>query len=327
MVRLALIGCGKHMQTTLLPYLMRLEGYEVEVCVDLDEDAVRRVQHMSHAKSWAYQVEDIDINDIDAALIAVPGNKVYSITHYLLHHNIACFVEKPPASTTEEVDDLLRIAHARNIYVQVGFNFRYAEAIDELHSRIIAHAGDPFTVNIEFRSKHPSGPEWGRTDPVEAWVYHNGVHALDLLQWTLGNVHQVHANIIQTCEGKFVIVALMKHVNGSISTIKMGSLTDKFDLRMEVFTSDAHQFYLPHLGEVILSLRHGKVVGELLYRTSNLDNGWGRAGYGPELRYFLKHYHQCECSSPSLLDALKASQLCDAVMYSLRTEAPYKLVV
>src|SRR6266487_5343054 len=140
MVRLALIGCGKHMQTTLLPYLMRLEGYEVEVCVDLDEDAVRRVQHMSHAKSWAYQVEDIDINDIDAALIAVPGNKVYSITHYLLHHNISCFVEKPPASTTQEVDDLLRIAHARNIYVQVGFNFRYAEAIDELHSRIIAHA-------------------------------------------------------------------------------------------------------------------------------------------------------------------------------------------
>ncbi len=34
MPKLALIGCGKHMQKTLVPYLLQLEGYEVAVCVD-----------------------------------------------------------------------------------------------------------------------------------------------------------------------------------------------------------------------------------------------------------------------------------------------------
>ncbi len=259
---------------------------------------------MSHAKTWAYNIEDIDLPSINAAFIAVPANEAYKVTRYLLQHDIACFVEKPPANTTQEINALLQIAQARNTYVQVGFNFRYTEAMHELYSRITTYAATPYIAHMEFRSKHPSGPEWGRTDPVEAWMYHNGVHALDLLQWISGSVQQVQANILRTDAGKFIIVALMKHLNGSLSTIKMGNITDKFDVRMEVFTSNADQFYVPHLGEVVLSQRHGKVAGEVLYRTSNLDNGWGRSGYGPELKHFLQNYQHPEHGSPSLLDAL-----------------------
>lgn len=320
MPKLALIGCGKHMQKTLVPYLLQLEGYEVAVCVDSDEVSVKRVMQMSHAKTWASNIEDIDLPSIDATFIAVPANEAYKVTRYFLQHDIACFVEKPPASTTQEINALLQIAQTRNTYVQVGFNFRYTEAMRELYSCIATYGITPYIAHIEFRSKHPSGPEWGRVDPVAAWMYHNGVHALDLLQWTLGSVQQVQANILRTDEGKFIIVALIKHLNGSLSTIKMGNITDKFDLRMEVFTSNADQFYMPHLGEVVLSQRRGKVAGEVLYRTPNLDNGWGRSGYGPELKHFLQNYQHPEYGSPSLLDALRASQLCDAIMLSVQTE-------
>lgn len=322
---LALIGCGKHMQTTLVPYLMQIEGYNVEVCVDLEEASAKRVMQMSHAKTWAKSIEDIDLHTIDAALIAVPANEAYQLAHYFVRHKIPCFIEKPPASTTEQIYSLLQIAQKNTGYVQVGFNFRYAEAPRVLYSHIATQTSTPCIANIEFRSKHPSGPEWGRINPVDAWLYHNGVHALDLLQWTLGTVQQVQADIVRTHEDKFIIVAQMKHSNGSISTIKMGNLTDKFELRMDVFTSHADQFYMPHLGEVILSSRQGRFSGEVLYRTSNLDNGWSRSGYGPELKHFLKHYGQYEQSSPSLMDAFRASLLCDAIIQSLETQAPYKL--
>ncbi len=325
MSKVALVGCGKHMRTTIVPHLTQLEGFEVEVCVDIDEFAAQKVQRASHAKSWANRIEDVDIGNIDAAIIALPAYANYQMTSYLLNRGVACFVEKPPASTTDEVNTLLQLANAMEVYVQVGFNFRFAEAVVAFYTHVAKYRNGPCTATIEFRSKHPSGPEWGIEDPIAAWLYHNGIHALDLLLWTVGDAHRVNAYITRTYEEKFTIVAMIEHRNSSVSTVILGTLTDKFDLRADLYTSDAHRFYLPHLGEATMLIRNGRVAGDVLYRTINLDSGWGRTGYGPELKHFLDNYDKCKNSSPSLLDALKASQLCDAIMYSLKTGTIYTL--
>lgn len=317
MVKVALVGCGKHMRSTLVPHLAQLEGFEIEVCVDLDQEAARRVQHISRARRWASRLEDVETDGIDAAIIALPANVSYQVTSSLIEHGISCFVEKPPASTTEEINALLQLAHAMEVKVQVGFNFRFAEAIVAFSRYVAEYSNGPCTATFEFRSKHPAGPEWGREDPEAAWLYHNGIHALDLLQWLVGDAQQVHAHITRTREGKFTITAMIEHYNNSVSMLELGTLTEKFDLRATLNTSDGHRFYMPHLGEAVMLTRHGGVGGEVLYRTGNLDNGWARTGYGPELEHFLQNLGKGMNAAPSLLDALKASQLCDAIMNSL----------
>jgi len=319
MVRIALVGCGKHMRTTLLPHLAQLEGFEIEVCVDLDEEAAQRLHHLSHAKRWATQLEEVDTEGIDAAIIALPANASYQVTSSLIKHGISCFVEKPPAGTTEEINALLQLARAMEVNVQVGFNFRFAEAIVAFSSCVAEYSNGPCTATFEFRSKYPPGPEWGKEDAKAAWLYHNGIHALDLLLWIVGDAQQVHAHISRTREGKFTITAMIEHHNNSVSMLELCTLTEKFDLRANLTTSDGHRFYVPHLGEAVMLTRLGRVGGEVLYRTGNLDNGWARAGYGPELQHFLENHGKSMKASPSLLDALKASRLCDAIMYSLTT--------
>ena len=323
MSKIALVGCGKHMRSRLVPCLAQLDGFEVEVCVDRDEGAAQAVQLRSRAKSWATSIEAADMSNIDAAIIALPSDASYGVVSYLINRGVACFVEKPPANTTDEIRRLVQLASAMEVHVQVGFNFRFAEAITTLFAHVSEYRECPCTASIDFRSKHPSGPEWGIEDPVAAWLYHNGVHALDLLLWTLGDVRRVNASITRTTDEKFTIVAMTEHVNHSAAILRLGTLTEKFDLRTDLFTPDAHQYSLPHLGEVVMLLQNGKVAGELLYRTSNLDNGWGRAGYGPELQHFLSKYRTHNGASPSLLDALKASELCDAIMHSLKTGTAY----
>ena len=317
MSRLALVGCGRHMRNTLVSYLRQLEGYEVEICIDLDETAAMAVQQIVHANSWARDIEEIDSENIDAAIIALPPQAAYQVTSCLIKKRIACFVEKPPASTTDEMKDLMQLAREMEVYVQIGFNFRFAEAISALHTCVRDYSHTTSIANIDFRSKHPSGPEWELTDPVAAWLYHNGIHAIDLMLWTMGEVHQVNAHITHTDEGKFTIIALLRHANNSISTLKMGTLTDKFDLRAMVYTSDACEFYLPNLGEVVMQRQKGRVGGGVIFNTNNLDNGWRRTGYGPELQYFLDNYQKHEKNWPSLIDAMKASQLCDSIMNCL----------
>jgi predicted dehydrogenase len=319
MVKIALVGGGRHMRTTLVPHLARLEGIGVEVCVDTDEETARRLQYMTGARGWAASIEEIDTDSIDAAILALPANAHFHVASYLIDHGIACFVEKPPANTTDEIKVLQQLASAREVNVQVGFNFRFAEAMVAFHTRVAEHRNGPCTAAFEFRSKHPSGPEWGIEDPVAAWLYHNGVHALDLVLWTVGDAQQVYASIARTREEKFTIVAMIEHSDASVSTLELGTLTDTFDLRANLYTADACRFSLPHLGEAAMLTRNGRTAGEVLYRPGNLDSGWGRAGYGPELIHFLENYSRYREVSPSLLDALKASELCDAMMYSLRT--------
>jgi predicted dehydrogenase len=326
MSRLVLVGCGRHMRNTLVPYLRQLEGYEVDTCIDLDETAAMTVQQAVHAKSWERNIEEIDTGKIDAAIIALPPRAAYQVTSCLIKKRIACFVEKPPASTTDEMIDLLKLAREMEVYVQIGFNFRFAEAISTLHACLRDYRDTTCIANIDFRSKHPSGPEWELTDPIAAWLYHNGIHALDLMLWTMGEVHQVNAHITYTDEGRFAIIALLRHANNSISTLKLGNLTDKFDLRVMVYTSDACEFYLPNLGEVVLLRHKGRVGGEVLFDTNNLDNGWKRTGYGPELQYFLRNYQSFEKNCPSLIDAINASQLCDAIMACLQTDSTVTLI-
>ena len=326
MSRLALVGCGRHMRNTLVSYLRQLEGYEVETCIDLDETAAMAVQQIVHANFWARNIDEIDRGNIDAAIIALPPEAAYQVTSCLIKKRIACFVEKPPASTTDEMKDLMQLAREMEVYVQIGFNFRFAEAISALHTYVRDYRDTSCIANIDFRSKHPSGPEWELTDPVAAWLYHNGIHAIDLMLWTMGEVHQVNAHITHTYEGKFTIVALLRHANNSISTLKMGTLTDKFDLRVMVYTSDACEFYLPNLGEVVMQRQKGRVGGEVIFNTNNLDSGWRRTGYGPELRYFLSNYNKYEKSWPSLLDAIKASRLCDSIMDCLQTGSTVTLI-
>lgn len=321
MLKIALVGCGKHMRTTLVPYLHQLDGYEVDVCVDIDENAARTLQRVTHARGIATSIEQVDTSRLDAAVLALPTHAAYLVAYYLIQQRVPCFVEKPPANTTAEIEALSQLADTMGVYVQVGFNFRFAEAVVAFHNYGKDYRDTPCTANIEFRSKHPSGPEWGIDDPVEAWLYHNGVHAIDLLLWTLGDVRQVDAHILRNAEGKFTIVALIEHENTSVSTVKMGNLTNKFDIRVDLSTPDAGQFSMPHLGEVSMPVRDGKIAGEILYRTSNLDNGWSRAGYGPELQYFLENCRYSISSFPSLTDALRASRLCDAIMSRVRAEA------
>src|SRR5712691_9385039 len=109
MSRLALVGCGRHMRSTLVSYLRQLEDFEVKTCIDLDEAAAREAQKMVHADCWAKSIDKIDRGDIDAAIIALPPEAAFQTASCFIKQKIACFVEKPPASTTDDMKDLMQL--------------------------------------------------------------------------------------------------------------------------------------------------------------------------------------------------------------------------
>lgn len=325
MTRIALVGCGKHTKDTLATYLKRLGQLEFEVCVDLVLDSALAVQTELNARSSANSVEAIDISKIDLAILALPPGAAFEVAKYFIDRSVPCFVEKPPAASTADIASLMQLAQSRSVYVQVGFNYRFADAVRVLHNQISANSEAGCILSIDFKSKHPSSSEWGVEGQLESWLRNNGIHAFDLLQWFSGKITKLSTGLFKGNEARFIVTILAQHSTGSISMLRIGNLTDRFDFRMTIHNTSSDQIHMPHLGEVIMEFRSGRLAGEILYRTRNLDNGWSRAGYGPELEYLISHYSEPHCSFSSLQDALIASELCDVTLNKLRKDN-YKLL-
>jgi predicted dehydrogenase len=329
LLRLALVGCGRQMQQNLFPFLQRIRGYQVVACVDPDLSMAAEVQALAHGAVRADSVEALDLKTVDAAVLAVPPEPSYRLTRQLAERGIDCFVEKPAGPSTPALQDLEHAVCRSGRHVQVGFNFRYAETLQRLHELSTDTRASPCSVTIDFYSRHPSAPQWGVDTTLEAWIRHNGVHALDLARWFVPSpVVQVDAHAIPGGPDRFQVNLFLRHDDGSLSTLRMGNHVKRFLMGVTVQGMDGSRYSAPSLERVTLELSDGLPYGQELHSTRNLDHGWARSGFGPELQAFVdacrgkrgEHQtngHPPAKDAPSITDALAASALCDRAMEAL----------
>ncbi|GAA2362906.1 hypothetical protein GCM10009854_48220 [Saccharopolyspora halophila] len=321
-LRLALIGCGKQMQKNLLPFLQRASrDHRPVVCVDPDIEQADRVRALSGAPATATSIEDLDADKVDAAIVAVPPQPSAEIAEQLLRQGIHCFVEKPAGPSTPSLHRLSEIADkTSDVHLQVGFNFRYAAALRQLHDVTVSTREHPCWLQIEFLSRHPSAPQWGVETTVESWIRQNGVHAFDLAQWfNTSPVQRVDGHRLPTTEpDRFLAVIGLHHADGSHSMLRVGNQTQRFHVSAAVHASDGSVYSAPSLESVVLSRDAGMPAGTQLFGQKPLDHGWERSGFGPELEAFMATcLDRSSPRFPGIIDALAGSQLCDQALSEL----------
>lgn len=327
LLRIALVGCGRQMQQNLFPFLQRIRGQQVVACVDPDLSLAAEVQSLAPGAICVGSVDSLDLETVDAAVIAVPPEPSYRLTRHLVEHGIDCFVEKPAGPSTPALQDLDHVVRRSGRHVQVGFNFRYAETLQRLHELSRDARTTACSVTIDFYSRHPSAPQWGVDTTLEAWIRHNGVHALDLARWFVPSpVVQVDAHVIPGNADRFQVNLFLRHHDGSLSTLRMGNHVKRFLVGVTVQGMDGSRYIAPSLERVTLDLADGLPFGQELHATRNLDHGWTRSGFGPELEAFVDACRGTRSGqlangfsqdAPSIADALAASALCDQTMDEL----------
>ncbi len=324
-VRLALIGCGNQMQKNLIPFLQRTsQDYMPVVCVDPDATRATYVQTVTRAYEWKSSIDGVDVSSIDAAIIAVPPQASAELTEALVRQGVHCFVEKPAGPSTDRLRKLAAVLGdtPSNVRVQVGFNFRYAEAIRQLHALTSDVRNSPCAITIEFYSRHPSSPQWGVDTTVESWIRQNGVHAFDLARWLIPSpIARTDEHILVANDpDHFLATLTMHHTNGSLSTLRLGNQTQRFLVSVSVHAADGSVYSAPSLENVVLSRNAGMPSGMQLFGIKNLDHGWARSGFGPELEAFLTACSRGRSTGPypTVDDALAGSVLCDKVLAGIQ---------
>lgn len=204
-VRVAVLGLGS-MGRQHVRVLSQLPDAEVVLAVDMSAEARARVEENMSVRTsddWRYSLE----SDVDAIVNALPTPDHYEVTRALLESDKHVLVEKPIAVTSEEAEDLLRMAGRAQCVFMVGHVERFNPAVRALRALVLkGDLGEP--VTIAARRVGVARPVAPRTDVVTDLAIHDIDIAGHLLPdeqgllvfasgWTLGaNQLEDHADLV-----------------------------------------------------------------------------------------------------------------------------------
>ncbi len=147
-VRAAVVGLG-YWGPNLLRVLYEQPDVDVRYVCDLDPERLARTtgRYPSVQGTSSYQ-DLLDDPELDAVLLATPVHTHFELARSALEAGKHTFVEKPIASSSEEADELVRLAEEGGLSVMCGHTFLYSPAVRAVKDLIDAgELGDIYFVS------------------------------------------------------------------------------------------------------------------------------------------------------------------------------------
>jgi len=234
-IKLAIIGCGWITENGHVPGLLKLgEDLECTLLADPSRKRRDRIGDMLKVPPAArYEdLADAQLTDIDLALVATPHLSHYGIAETLIRRGISIILEKPPASTPEQLKKLvqLSIEYDTDIFVVHNYTYRpiFAAALEAVSRGDI---GDIFMFrahvydHAHFPGVEEFDPDWRTKDSLAGagCFADNGYHYLYLATALTGSpVGKVTAHMATARPGVDVeelALATLVHENGALTSI------------------------------------------------------------------------------------------------------------
>ncbi len=137
-------------------------------------------------------------NDLDAVIVATPPHLHAPISIAALKRGLHVLCEKPLASTLDEAQAMVAAAGEAGRVLKCGFNHRHHPAVQQARRWVDeGRIGEPIFIRARYGIGGRPGyeQEW-RADPTVVsggQLMEQGIHAVDLARWFLGEFSQVAA--------------------------------------------------------------------------------------------------------------------------------------
>lgn len=225
-IKIGWIGCGRHATWMLMPQLAR-SGFEIAAVCDRDEAAARHAARQFGATAIYADYEDMIANaDIDAVGMAVGPDIHFRATLAAIRRGLPVFMEKPPAATAAQAEELLRASEKARVPVAVGFMKRYSTG-NRIAKNILD--GGSFGQVLGIHGSYMTAPTYftGEVDYTGFYLHHC-VHYMDLITWFSGSEFadlRLRKNV--SAPGKMLLHLNFECENGVIGTIVMGTVQSR----------------------------------------------------------------------------------------------------
>lgn len=324
--RIAFVGAGNHATESLYPNIAHIPEFDLVAVCDLVADKARYAARRFGAPEWFTNVETmLERVQPQGVCICGPGMMHYEVGLQVLRRGIPIFIEKPPAETLAQVQELAETARQRSTWGMVAFMKRFAPA------NLVAKeymANPAFGRLSSITLIHGSGPY----DDVRRMLLYNGIHMIDLGRFLAGDVESLFAYCL---DGKTKAVSvIMRFQNGAVGQLNMNSGQSWSDCFEQTYISGDGVGILIDASRAteVMSAAGRFAQGEGLqlygwsnrYYVSGNMAGWAAGGhytrgYWGELSRFARAVAGQVTATPTLDDGVAAMRLIEAIMRSVES--------
>ena len=124
---------------------------------------------------------------LDALLICVSADQIFSVTEKLIPKQTPLFIEKPPGLVPKETDTLFKLADENGTKNMVGYNRRFY-SIFHKGIEIIKKSGRLLGVSVEGHERFWKVANRKPQNILDNWLYANSTHTIDLLHFFGGEI-------------------------------------------------------------------------------------------------------------------------------------------
>jgi len=227
-IKTAVIGVGYLGKFHAAKY-HALANSELLAVVDSDANTVKNVAQQYNVQALTdYKAL---LGKVDAVSIAAPTTLHFEIARDFLEHDAHVLIEKPITVTTDEADELINLAKARNKIIQVGHLERFNAAMLDL---------DNILTEPNFIESHRLAPFNPRATDVNV-VLDLMIHDIDIiLNIVKSEVKSIAASgapvLTETTD---IANVRLEFMNGCVANVTASRISMKTERKMRLFQSDA----------------------------------------------------------------------------------------
>ena len=190
-LRAAFLGCGgfahRHAHTL---QLLKDDFEMVAFCNRTVEKATAFSEKYTNGQApvFADHHELFDQVPLDAVVISLPPYAHSDEVEIAAKLGVHVFIEKPIALTSEQGWRMVNAAEKAGIVSQVGFMFRFGEAIEHLKGMIDSgEAGEVGLMSARYFCNSLHSPWWRKRDLSGGQLVEQVIHMVDLMRFLMGD--------------------------------------------------------------------------------------------------------------------------------------------
>ncbi|MBV6392046.1 MAG: scyllo-inositol 2-dehydrogenase (NADP(+)) IolW [Anaerolineales bacterium] len=146
-VKVGIIGYG-YWGPNLARNFFDLPSAELVAIADLREDRLSRARSFFPEVRTTTDYNELFAMDLDAVVVSVPPGLHYPVAKKCLQNGLHVLIEKPMTQNSEQAEELIQLAEARNLTLMVGHTFMYNSAVIALKKFIDSgELGDIYYVD------------------------------------------------------------------------------------------------------------------------------------------------------------------------------------
>ena len=264
MIKIGVLGVG-HLGKIHLNCIQKIEEFQLVGFYDTDPERVKLIEQEFGIKGYSSINDLLDV--VDVVDIVTPTVSHFSCASEAIRKSKHVFIEKPIVTTPDEALELIKLATAANVKVQVGHVERFNPAF---------LAAQPFINNPMFVETHRLAlfnPRGTDVPVVLDLMIHDIDIVLSVVKSKVRNVYASGVNVVSDTPD--IANARIEFENGAVANLTASRLSLKNMRKTRIFQRDAYITvdFLDKVSEIIRMEEIDALPADPMAMVIDLGNG------------------------------------------------------